>query len=213
MGTDIFAVTGVGVSTALNFLSEMGLGIYKFDSAKKFTSFLRLSPNHRISGGKILSSRTEKSKSILAKSLRDAANAIGLSKNDDYLTHFFRKIAYKKGRGAAITATARKIAVILWNMIVRKQSYNPMKTKEYMEQLRQRKIKFLKNPNKRIMPKSVCSPMPLKPLTNTTAVLALGSNLGSPPGELMAAKSASGNSASATDTRLFKRRSIFATSK
>jgi len=143
-GTDIFAINGVSVSTALNLMSEIGLSIYKFDSAKKFTSWLRLSPNNKISGGKVLSSRTEKSKNVLTKSLRDAANAVGLSKKDDYLTHFFRKIAFKKGRGAAITATARKIAVILWNMIVKKEPYTPIKTKEYLEQQKQRKIKFLK---------------------------------------------------------------------
>jgi len=143
-GTDIFAINGVSVSTALNLMSEIGLSIYKFDSSKKFTSWLRLSPNNKISGGKVLSSRTEKSKNVLTKSLRDAANAVGLSKKDDYLTHFFRKIAFKKGRGAAITATARKIAVILWNMIVKKEPYTPLKTKEYLEQLKQRKIKFLK---------------------------------------------------------------------
>ena len=98
-GTDIFAINGVGVGTALNLISEMGLGIYKFDSAKKFTSWLRLSPNNKISGGRILSSRTEKSKNVLTKSLRDAANAVGLSKKDDYLSTFFRKIAFKKGNG------------------------------------------------------------------------------------------------------------------
>lgn len=143
-GTDIFAIDGVGTGTVLNLISEIGLSIYKFDSAKKFTSWLRLSPNNKISGGRILSSRTEKSKNILRKSLRDAANAVGLSKKDSYLSIFFRKIAFKKGRGAAITATARKIAVIIWNMIVKKQPYSPIKTLEYIEQQKQRKINFIK---------------------------------------------------------------------
>ena len=143
-GTDIFAINGVSVSTALNLVSEIGLGIYKFDSAKKFTSWLRLSPNNKISGGRILSSRTEKSKNVLTKALRDAANAVGLSKKDDYLSAFFKKIAFKKGRGAAITATARKIAVIIWNMITKKQIYNPIKTEDYLQQQKRRKLKFLR---------------------------------------------------------------------
>ena len=91
-----------------------------------------------------LSSRTEKSKNVLTKALRDAANAVGLSKKGDYLSSFFRKIAFKKGRGAAITATARKIAVIIWNMITKKQKYNPIKTEEYLQQQKRRKLKFLK---------------------------------------------------------------------
>ena len=122
----------------------MGVNIFKFGTAKQFTSWLRLSPNNRKSGGKILSSRTDKTKAILTKALRDAANAVGLSKKNDYLVMFFKKIAFKKGRGAAITATARKIAVILWNMIVKKEPYNPIKSEEYLSQMRQRKIKFIK---------------------------------------------------------------------
>ncbi len=143
LGTDIFAINGVGPGTGLNFISEMGINIYKFNEAKQFASWLRLTPNNRISGGKILSSRTEKSRNNLTKALRDAANAVGLSKQNDYLAYFFRKIAFKKGRGAAITATARKIAIILWNMIVKKEAYNAKKSEQYLDQIRQRKIKFL----------------------------------------------------------------------
>ena len=144
LGTDIFAINGIGPNTGLNFISEVGVNIFKFGTAKQFTSWLRLSPNNRKSGGKILSSRTDKTKAILTKALRDAANAVGLSKKNDYLVMFFKKIAFKKGRGAAITATARKIAVILWNMIVKKEPYNPIKSEEYLSQMRQRKIKFMK---------------------------------------------------------------------
>ena len=143
-GTDLFSINGFSVGSALTLISEVGLGIYNFDSSKKFVSWLRLAPNNRISGGKILSSRTEKSKNKVTKSLRDVANAIGLSKKDDYLCLFFRKIAYKKGRGAAITATARKVAVIIWNMINKKCQYNPIKTEEYLHQQKQRKLKYLK---------------------------------------------------------------------
>jgi len=144
LGTDIFAIPGIGSGTALSFISEMGTGIFKFDTAKQFSSWLRLTPNNRISGGKVLSSRTEKSRNMLTKALRDAANALGRSKSDDYLVHFFRKIAYKKGRGAAITATARKIAVILWNMIVKQIPYITQKPEEYLNQIKARKIKNLR---------------------------------------------------------------------
>ena len=55
-----------------------------------------------------------------------------------------RKIAYKKGRGAAITATARKVAVIIWNMITKKCKYNPIKTKDYLLEQKQRKLKYIR---------------------------------------------------------------------
>lgn len=140
-GVDIFSVNGIGPGTSLTFISEMGMNIFKFPSAKHFSSWLRLAPNNRISGGKVISSRTDKSRNQLTKAFRDAANAAGLSKGNDYLAHFFRRIAFKKGRGAAITATARKISVIVWNMIVKRQEYNPITASDFMETMKQKKIK------------------------------------------------------------------------
>ena len=49
--------------------------------------------------------------------LRNAANIIDRLKKGN-LVIFFKGIAYKKGRGAAITTTARKMAEIIWNMTV-----------------------------------------------------------------------------------------------
>ena len=54
---------------------------------------------------------------------------------------FFKRIAYKKGRAAAITATARKIAVLIWNMIIKKQAYHPINSEQYKEKLKQIKTK------------------------------------------------------------------------
>jgi transposase len=56
--------------------------------------------------------------------LRQGANAIGNLK-ETHLADFFRKVLYRKGRTVAVSATARKLAVIIWNMIVKKQPYNP----------------------------------------------------------------------------------------
>ncbi len=53
---------------------------------------------------------------------------------------FFKRIAYKKGRGAAITATARKIAVIMWNMIVKRTEYTAVSTEEYIQEMKTKKI-------------------------------------------------------------------------
>jgi transposase len=143
-GVDLMEINGIGPGVLLNIISEIGLDIHKFTTAKHFCSWLRLAPNNRITGGKVISSKTEKSKSILSKSFKDAANAIGLSKKEDSLSYFFRKIAYKKGRGAAIKATAKKIATIVYKMITEKKPYQPLPQEQYIEQLRLRKIKFLR---------------------------------------------------------------------
>jgi transposase len=61
-GVDLFAIECISEGTVASFLAEIGTDIYKFKSAKQFVSWLRLAPNNKISGGKILSSRTPKGK-------------------------------------------------------------------------------------------------------------------------------------------------------
>lgn len=138
-GVDLFAIDSISSSTILTLISEIGEGIYKFNTAKQFTSFLRLAPNNRVSGGKIINSRTPKGSNKFALALRNAANTISRKKEGNLLA-FFNRIAYKKGRGAAITATARKLAVIIWNMIHKKQEYQPMENHIYKELLKQKEI-------------------------------------------------------------------------
>ncbi len=75
-GVDLFAIEGVSVGTVLALISEIGDGVYKFQSGKQFSSFLRLAPNNTISGGKIISSRTPKGSNRFTLALRNAANTI-----------------------------------------------------------------------------------------------------------------------------------------
>ena len=105
-------------------MSEVEQGIHKFETAKQFASWLRLSPNNKISGGKVLSSKTPKGSNRLKIALRNAPNAIGNLK-DTHLSNFFNRICYRKGRTVAVSATARKLAVILWNMVVKRAPYAP----------------------------------------------------------------------------------------
>jgi transposase len=142
-GVDLFAIECINEGTVASFLAEVGTDIYKFKTAKQFVSWLRLAPNNKISGGKILSSRTPKGKNKFALTLRNAANSID-RKKEGYLMLFFKRIAYKKGRGAAITATARKIAVIIWNMIVKKTEYIAVNTQEYIQKMKSKKIAQIK---------------------------------------------------------------------
>jgi transposase len=139
-GVDLLAIEGVSHSTVLSLMSEVGLeGLKKFASAKQFSSWLRLSPNNKISGGKVLSSKLPKGSNRLKIALRNAANAIGNLK-DTPLSNFFRRISCRKGRNAAISATARKLSVIIWNMIVKNQPYRNDYGYEFLDQKRKRKV-------------------------------------------------------------------------
>lgn len=143
-GVDLLAIEGISHSTVLSLMSEVGLeGIKKFSSAKHFASWLRLSPNNKISGGKVLSSRIPKGSNRLKTALRNAANVIGNLK-DTPLSNFFRRISCRKGRSSAISATARKLAVIIWNMIVKNQPYRNDHAYEFLDQIRKRKVREAK---------------------------------------------------------------------
>lgn len=135
-GVDLFAIEGVSHSTVLTIMSEIGPeGFHKFGSSKHFTSWLRLAPNNKISGGKLLSNRVPKGSNRLKIALRQAANAIGNLK-DTHLSDFFRRVAYRKGRHSAVSATARKLAVIIWNMVTKKIEYQPPKQYLFLDQKR-----------------------------------------------------------------------------
>jgi transposase len=135
-GVDLFAIEGLSHSTILTIMSEIGPeGFYKFGTSKHFTSWLRLAPNNKISGGKILSNRVPKGSNRLKIALRQAANSIGNLKGT-HLSDFFRRVAYRKGRHSAVSATARKLAVIIWNMVTKKIEYQPPQQYLFLDQKR-----------------------------------------------------------------------------
>ncbi len=136
-GVDLLAIEGVSYSTVLTLMSEVGHGIHKFETAKQFASWLRLSPNNKISGGKVLSNKIPKGSNRQKIALRNAANAIGNLKNTA-LSNFFARISHRKGRVSAISATARKLAVIIWNMVVKGTSYIPLTEYQFVDQKRKK---------------------------------------------------------------------------
>lgn len=131
-GVDLLAIEGVSYSTVLTLISEVGSDIHKFASAKQFTSWLGLSPNNKISGGKVLSNKIPKGSNGPKIALRHAANAIGNLK-DTALSNLFTRISHRKGRVWAIWATARKLAVIIWKMVVKGVPYVPLTQYQFVD--------------------------------------------------------------------------------
>ena len=109
---------------------------------------MRLAPNNKVSGGKVLSSKVPKGSSRLKIALRNAANAIGNLKDSTPLRDFFHRINFRKGRVSAVSATARKLAVIIWNMIVKGTPYNNPEGYLYLDQ--KRKLGLVKRIRKQI---------------------------------------------------------------
>jgi transposase len=148
-GIDLLAIEGMSFSTVLALMSEVGIeGIKKFKTAKHFASWLRLAPNNKVSGGKVLSSKVPKGSNRLKIALRNAANAIGNLKDSTPLRDFFQRISFRKGRVSAISATARKLAVIIWNMVVKGIPYVNPEGYLYLDQ--KRKLGLVKRIRKQI---------------------------------------------------------------
>ena len=97
--------------------------------------------------GNVLSNKVPKGSNRLKIALRNAANAIGNLK-DTHLSDFFKRVAYLRGRTAAVSATARKLAVIIWNMIFKKIAYTP--PTEYLFLDQKRKIKVIEKMKRNI---------------------------------------------------------------
>jgi transposase len=121
VGVDLTKVDGLNESSALKIISEIGTDMNKWPTVKHFTSWLGLSPGTKISGGKKLSTRTKRCKNRAADTLRIASQTLLKSKSS--LGAFFRRKRSQLGAPEAITATAHKIAKIVYLMIKNKCEY------------------------------------------------------------------------------------------
>ena len=128
-GVDLTRIDGVDGFTALKVVSEVGTDMTKWRSAKHFASWLGLSPNNRITGGRVMSSKTKASANRAAAALRLAANA--LHRSDSALGAFLRRKKAYLGAPKAITATAHKLARLIYSMLRYGQEYVDAGTEYY----------------------------------------------------------------------------------
>jgi transposase len=141
---DLTTIPGINENIAMKILSEIGTDMSHWRSAKAFASWLGLCPGNKVSGGKILSSKTKPTDNKVAQALRMAASS--LYKSSCYLGAFFRRMRSRLGTPKAITATAHKFAKIIYRMLVNGEDYREL-GENYYEQRYQERI--LKNLEKR----------------------------------------------------------------
>lgn len=121
-GVDLTEVPGINSLTAQMLLTEIGPNLSRFPTAAAFCSWLRLCPNPKISGGQVLSSRTQPTKNRAALALRMATQ--GLHRSDSFLGDYFRRMKARMGAPKAMTATAHKLARIVYHMVTTQQEYD-----------------------------------------------------------------------------------------
>lgn len=114
-GTDLTAITGLQANTILQIISEVGLDMGKFPTANHFASYLGFVPHQKITGGYVMSSRTDRIKSPAAQAFKKVAPSI--SQGQSALGAFYRRLAPKIGKAKAIVAVCRKLAIIFYNTL------------------------------------------------------------------------------------------------
>ncbi len=142
VGVDLTQIHGLGPYLALKLVGECGTNLSAWPSAKHFTSWLGLAPHNKISGGKVLSSKTRRTGNRAASLLRLAAVTVG--RTDTALGAFHRRLSTRAGKSKAITATARKIAVLFYNTLRHGMSYADPGASYYEERYRQRVLSNLR---------------------------------------------------------------------
>ena len=139
--TDICQVPGISDETALTMYAETGDNLSGFKSAASFTSWIGVAPNNKISGGKIISSHLPKKNHPLKTALIHAANS--LYRSDNPLGDCFRRLKARIGPKAAKCAMARKLAVILYQMIVNQKEFDISLFEQHQKNYTEKRIKML----------------------------------------------------------------------
>jgi transposase len=114
-GADLSQIDGIGPYNALRLVSEIGTEMSRWPTEKHFTSWLTLAPHNKVSGGRLLSSRTQPSANRAAAIFRLAA--MNLGRTQTALGAFYRRVAFRIGKAKAVTATARKLAVLVYRTL------------------------------------------------------------------------------------------------
>src|SRR6266446_5606364 len=147
-GVDLTQVPGLQAPTIHIILAEVGLNMYKWPTDKHFASWLGLCPDNQISGGKVLSTGSRRVQNRASRALRMAAQSLRTSPS--YLGAFFRRMRSKLGPAKATTATAHKLAKIIYHMLKEKTPYRARSAEDYLHKDHERQLRQLRKQAKHL---------------------------------------------------------------
>lgn len=140
-GTDLTRIDGVNVMTAQTIIAEIGVDMSRFPTESNFASFLGLSPDNQITGGKVQRRGTRNVVNRAATALRMAATTLWCSKT--YLGAKFRRFRRRLGAPKAITAMAHNLARLVYRMLKYGEEYVDKGMQYYEEQHRRQEIRAI----------------------------------------------------------------------
>jgi transposase len=138
MGVDLTLIPGLNTLGVLIILSEIGADLKRWHSAGAFAAWLGLAPGSKISGGRVISSRTPHVMNRVSILLRLAALAVG--RTDTWLGSFYKRIKVRHGAPKAMTATARKLAELIYVVMTSGKEYREVDTRKYDERVLHQKV-------------------------------------------------------------------------
>jgi transposase len=141
-GVDLASIDGIDTTTALKIIAEIGVDMSRWKSDKHFASWLGLCPGAKISGGKVISSATKRIANRAALAFRMAAFSLIRSKSA--LGAYIRRQRSRLGASKAITATAHKLARLVYSMLKNGTTYADLGQDYYEERYRSRVVQNLK---------------------------------------------------------------------
>jgi transposase len=139
---DLTEIDGLDINNIETIISEVGVDMNKWPTDKHFGSWLGLSPNNKISGGRILSSKSKKVVNRAATAFRLAAYSAGRS--DSSIGAFYRRLRSRMGAPKAITATAYKIARLFYMCMKTGKSYKDLGADYYEKMYKERVMRNFK---------------------------------------------------------------------
>ena len=157
-GVDLTAIEGIGIQTGLILLTEVGPDLSRFKSEKHFCSWLGLCPDNRISGGKVLSSKTRRVINRVADALRIAASS--LERSQSALGGFYRRMKARLGAAEGVTATAHKLARTIFRLIKYGETYVRQGLEDYEKKFQARKLNALQKAAKAMGFELISKPIP-----------------------------------------------------
>ena len=112
------------VFTAIGIISEIGVNMEAFPSAKHLCSWAGLTPANNESAGKKKSVRVSKAGCYIKPLLVQCANAVVKSTKHPEIRNRYLRLRKRRGHKKAIIAIARMLLTALYNMLKNKEPYN-----------------------------------------------------------------------------------------
>ena len=141
-GTDLTRIDGIDVMTVMTIISEAGWDMSKWQTENHFVSWLRLCPDNRISGDKIIGKGRLPTNNRVTNALKIAASTLRVS--NTYLGAQFRRLRTKLGAPVAIKAMAAKLARLVYRMLRYGMQFVDRGAEFYDAQHRTLQINYLK---------------------------------------------------------------------